>query len=201
MQPTPGPIVTNRDVEEAARDTLKWWLPYYLGRIDVDHGRAPTATREPRSYNVASEDDRWAEETPPSLIVVSPGTVDDPEVHGEFASYAATWQVNVGVTAGGATEKGSRELASRYAAAVRYVLVQQGDLGGLAQRTRWMGERYDIVARRRALMACEVLAHVRVLRTVDGRGPIPRVRPTNPRDPAAETPTPIEIETRVSVQP
>jgi hypothetical protein len=187
----PGPIVLPSDVEAAVRETLNAWVPHYLAHIDEQAGLDRGTTEAPRLWDIASENaTRWREETAPVAIVACPGTVEDPELHGEAGSYAAWWQVNIGVTAAGATEEGSRGLAGRLAGAVILALAQQGDMGGLAETTRWLGVRTDDMPRRRGVAAAEVLAHVRVRRVVDTRGLIPRDLPADPTDPPAATPTP-----------
>lgn len=193
-QPTPGPIVLTADVETAVRDTLKTWVPFYLADIDDQQDRprsGPGATVPPRSWSIASENDRWLEETAPALLVACPGTMDQPERHGAGGSYGAWYQVNIGVTASGATEAGSRDLVSRHAGAVVYTLAQQRTMGGLVEDTEWLGHRADVIDRDRKLAAVEILARVYVGGVVDTRGPlIPRDVPPTPTDPAAPTPTP-----------
>lgn len=184
-----GPIITGGDIEQAMAATLKAWVPFYLARIDEALDLVAGTTQPPLVYGVSSAMHRWAEQVPPALIVVSPGLVGTPEMHGDSGGYTATWQVNIGVTVGGATEDGSRALAHRHAAAVRYVLAQQGSLDGLALATWWVGEQYDVVEARRSLMAAEVLAHVQVGRTVDTRGDLPGIPPVDPLPPYPPTPT------------
>lgn len=197
-QPTAGPIVLQSDIERAVRDTLKATVPFYLAEIDEQLGLARGTTKPPRTWGIASEDDRWLEETPPALLVVCPGTVDEPVKHGDRGSYGAWWQINIGVTVGGATEEGTRELAARHAGAVQLVLGQQADMGGLAADTVWQGTRSDVVGRERTLMACEVLAYVRIARVFDTRGGlVPRTLPPEPTSPAAPTPTPTGVRIRV----
>lgn len=196
-QPSPGLIVLPSDVEVAVRDTMRHWLPFYLAEIDEQQDRERGTTTIPRTWDVASDNDtRWLDETPPALLVVCPGTVDDPSLYGDAAAYGAWWQVNIGVTASGATEAGSRALAGRLAGAVTYTIAQQGDMGGLAERSRWRGVRTNVVARQRSVMAAEVLAHVYVRNVVATRGLLPRTRPTDPTDPAAPTATASGVRVR-----
>lgn len=195
---TPGPIVLPYDVEVAVRDTLKRWVPFYLADIDEREGRERGTTRPPRTWDVASDNNtRWLEETPPALLVACPGTFGDPEPHNDEASYGAWWQGSVGIAVGGATVEGSRLLAGRHAAAITYVLAQQGDMGGLAEKTVWLGMRSDVVGRSRDVIACEVPWRLYIRRVVDTRGLIPRDLPEVPTDPA--DPTPLATGSRVRV--
>jgi len=195
----PGPIVLPSDVELAVRDTLQEWVPFYLADIDRQQQRAAGTTRPPRTWDIASDGERWMEETPPALLVACPGTVGDPALEGPDGHYSAVYQVNVGVTAGGATEQGTRALAGRYAGAIIYTLGQQGDMGGLADATWWRGVRTDVIARQRTLMATEVLAHVRIARVIATRGPhLPQTRPVDPTDPPLPSRTPSGLRVRVT---
>lgn len=197
-QPSPGPMVTNGDVAAAVRDTMREWVPFYLAQVDDDHDLERGTTAPPRLWLTRSELGRFADEEPPILIVACPGTIGDPVRHkGSSASYGAWFQVNIGVTAGGATEDGSYDLADRLGAAVLYTVAQQGDMGGLAAGSVWKGNRSDPVPPARRLMASETLVHVFVDRIVDSRGVLPRAVPPDPTDPADPTPTPSGV--RVSV--
>jgi hypothetical protein len=185
---TPGPIVLHSDIEAAVRDTMRHWVPHYLADIDAQQGRARGTTQKPRTWDIASDNDtRWLEETPPRLLVACPGTIGEPELHGDAGSYGAWWQGSIGIAVGGATEAGSRALAGRHAGAILYTLAQQGDMGGLAAQTRWGGTRTDVAGRDRNVVACEVPFRLYVERVVDTRGLIPRDLPAVPTDPAAPT--------------
>ena len=177
-QPTAGPIVLFSDIEVAVRDTLQAWVPFYLAEIDeqADPPRPRGTTGAPRAYDVAHEDSqRWLEATPPSLLVVCRGTVDAPQRHGKDAAYGAWWQVNIAVTAGGATEAGTRDLAGRHAGAIYAVITQQPDMGGLCEDARWMGAQADPADRNPDVLVAEIEAHVYVPHVIATRGPlIPR---------------------------
>lgn len=192
-----GPVVTPPDVEFAVRDTLRDSMPWYLGQVDVDNGLPRASTTPPRSYVTRSENERWAEETPPALVVACPGFANEPQKHGPRGSYGAWFQVNVGVTVGGATEEGTRQLAGRHLAAVLLVLGQQPDMGGLAKDTDIVGATIDTIPPQRTLIGCEVVANVYVARVLDTRGLIPRDLP-DPPDPIDQTPVPTGLRVRVT---
>jgi hypothetical protein len=197
LQPDPGPIVLHSDIEAAVRDTLKEWVPYYLAEIDEAQGRDRGKTEAPRAWITRSEGDPWLEQTPPALLVHCAGTIDKPKKHGPSATYGAWWQVNIGITAGGATEQGSFDLAGRMAGAVLYVVTQQSDMGGLAGETLWGGSSIAPVPPHRTVMACECIAELWIAHVVDTRGDLPRVAPTPRSDPADPVPTPTSSRIRV----
>jgi hypothetical protein len=186
-QPDPGPIVLPSDIELATKAILEDWIPFYLADIDEQQGRDRGTTRTPRLYDIASDtDQRWLEEVPPAVLIACPGTTNDPERHNDTASYGAWWQINIAVTAAGATELGSRDLAGRLGGAIVYTLTQQSDLGGLAADARWRGLRLDVIDRGRGIAACEVLGEVYVAQVVQTRGMLPRDLPVVPTNPADE---------------
>lgn len=193
---TVGPVVTPVDVEIAVRETFAETMPFYLAEIDEQHGLVRGTTKPPRLYIARNENERWDEETPPVLVVACPGTIGEPVRHGARGTYGAWYQVNIGVTVGGATEQGSRALAGRHLAALMLVIGQQPHMGGLAHDTVWLGGRTDPIAPQRTLMGAETLANVYVRHVLDTRGLIPRDLPDDPTDPAAATPTPTSVRVR-----
>jgi hypothetical protein len=193
VQVAVGPVVTAADIEQAVLQTLQAWVPFYLAEIDDQHDLDRGTTAPPRSWSVRSTDDRWLEEVPPALVVACPGTIGNPERHGDGASYSAWWQVNVGVAVGGATEAGARALAGRHAAAVSLVFGQQPAMGGLCDDAVWLGVRTDVIAEQRDVLATEVAARVRVARVLDTRGNLPRTPPDPPTDLPPDSPVPDQV--------
>lgn len=195
-----GPIILNGDVELAVLQMLRGddpdgttgWLAFYLAQIDAERGRQEP-TPLPLSWATASEGTRWDEETPPALLVFTPGPTAGPR-HGPRASYRATWPVNVGITAGGATESGTRMLANIYAGAVQLALPQHADLGGLAARTSWLGSRSDVLPRNRKMLAAEIALEVEIARVIDTRG---LTLPSDPTDPGSTPPVPVGQRIRI----
>lgn len=169
-QTSPGPIVLPSDVAFAVKDTLATWVPYYLREIDDQQGRDPGTTTPPRSWSVSTEMDRWLEETPPAGLVV-PGGLGDMERHGKDASYGGWFRVNIGISAGGATEEGIYDVASRLVMAVAATFAQQADMGGLAQDARFI-DANTAPTRNRKLVAAEIITSVYVRRIVASRGPL-----------------------------
>lgn len=191
----PGPVFLPSNLERAVCGTLREWLPYYLSVVDEQEGLDPGTTTAPRFYDAASDDEkRWQEETPPAVLVISPGTTGDPERHGNKAEYGAWWQVNIAVTAGGATEAGSRDLASRLGGAITLVVAQQGDFGETVDRTEFKGIRIDKLDRERSKMIAEVVCECWIPSVVSTRGPLkPLEAPSDPTDPAAPIPQPDSV--------
>jgi hypothetical protein len=191
----PGSVFLPATLERAVCETLREWMPFYLSRVDEQEGLDPGTTHAPRFYDAASDDERrWQEEVPPAVLVISPGTTGDPELHGNKAEYGAWWQVNIAVTAGGATEAGARDLASRLGGAIVFVVAQQGDFGETVTRTKFLGIRIDKLDRERAKMIAEVVCECWIPDMVSTRGPLkPLEAPTDPTDPAPPIPQPDSV--------
>lgn len=198
----PGSVFLASKLERAVCETLKEWMPYYLTVVDEQEGLEPGTTHPPRFYDAASDDEkRWQEEVPPAVLVISPGTTGDPERHGNQGAYGAWWQLNIAVTAGGATEPGARDLASRLGGAITLVVAQQGDFGETVKETLFRGIRIDKLDRERAKMIAEIACECWIPNIVSTRGPLrPLEAPEVPSDPAAPIPQPDSVSVRADFE-
>jgi hypothetical protein len=136
-----GEAVIGSDVETAAITTLKLWLPTYLREFERRTGREPNVLQAPRSWSTAAEFFQEQGAALPAAIVVSPGTVDTPERHGD-GSYSAWWRLELAILLTAKDKPSANELAKLYAAAVRMILVQKPSLGGVASAVEWEGDQY-----------------------------------------------------------
>lgn len=198
------PAFIDSQVEEHIRAVMQQSFAWYLRRFDDADGLpAGTSTLVPRTFGVSSEETRFAEQDPPSLLVVCPGTVGDLQTHGAKEHLSAWLQVNVSITAGAATEAGVRRISHRLCGAAREILAHQVP-GGPVDRVQILGWRTDLVTRSRQLLACGVRAGVRVDRVLDHRGVVPPPARV-PSDPAAgatyEIPDSAVIAVKRSEQP
>lgn len=162
--------------ERAVVDTLHRWEVTYLSEIErqrpeLDVGNLPRIKR----YTTRSEFDSLpGDELLPLVVVVSPGTADEPTKLG--GKYRASWDVAVVILVSAREEV--RRVASYYAAALRAALVQHPSLGGQASGCDWVGERYDVLdsTDERTLAAVRMLFEVGQDDVLDPRG--------GPRDPS-----------------
>jgi len=202
----PGPIADDGLAEERVLAQLKLWLP----RMLAEHCEARGVAMDPlpdadRGYFVSSFEQKWAEQLPPAVMVVSPGTLGDPILRGAKGRVAQWQQMNVTITVGGATEEGTRGKAHRMAAAVRRILLQQvpceaGDAGGVRIiNARPLGQRYDLRLRTRSKqrLACGVRVALLVDGVVDTRG----VFPNHPNDTDFLVPSSYETEVTRAITP
>jgi len=142
--PVFGPLIDERDVQHAVRDTITLWIETYLAvverKIEVD----PRTLLLPRSYVLKDDGtlDKRPEDQIPSVVILCPGTAGDPRMDGE-GLYRVPYAVNVAVIVSAMDEVSTSDLAKFYAAAIRNLLVHNGSLGGFAESTRWRGSRND----------------------------------------------------------
>lgn len=137
-----GPLRHGGEIEDAVLASLQLWLPDYLREVERQAGLDAEVLEGPRSIGWAPEMTKWPEDQLPSLIVVSPGTSEDPERDGEGV-HRARFALNVGVVASAADERDTRRLAQLYGAVVRGCLLQHRILAEEIQVVAWNGEGYD----------------------------------------------------------
>lgn len=137
-----GELITPEDVDQAVIATLKLWLPTYLGQIELERGLEQGFLPRPvaASYANTLETDEFGDHMLPAVIVTTSGTVGEPIITGDGA-YLANWSAIVSSIVRGQRGPLTRQVASLFEGCVRRVLVQQGDLGAFARRTRWLQTR------------------------------------------------------------
>jgi len=186
-----GPFVGPAHVRDAVEATLNLWAATYVGeavRQTVGRNLNPPLT--------SFED--WVNEPgitglnptmAPRYVVAVPGTVGDPQRHGD-GTYRAIWQVLVNVWMWGPDYQTTEDYLGYYLVALRMALCQHPSLGGFAESTHWAGERYAQAA---PPTAFHTWGHgvLTVLVTVDGvlnayAGP--STVPANPATPPVPPP-------------
>jgi hypothetical protein len=139
-----GDIIDVDTIEQAARATLEAWLPSHLAHQERRKGLPARTIPLPRSWPTVDEFDPEPHEQLPSIVLVSPGTVGEPERR-QGGRIRATWRLEIVFAVAARDERQARMIRSVYAAAIRSAL-EQGDptLGGVAERTRWAGDEHAI---------------------------------------------------------
>jgi len=190
-----APLVAVPQLETAAVDQLRAWLPAYVAEVERQMGLDARFIELPRSYQSASQQDVLPEEQSPAILVVSPGTDGDPErindmTNPDAISYASWFQLSVVAGVHSVDEVSARALAGYYAAAIRGVMVQRPTIDGFTRGTVWSGEEIygnPDTARNRSRAACVVHFRTRVEGLVTpGAGPTQADLP--PDDPYAPWP-------------
>lgn len=150
-------------VEDAVAATVGLWVSPTLTAVETDAGVTPGTVARPRSLVCRSVFDVWAEQSLPAISVECPGTIRPPEQLGAGV-WVVVWDVRVSAIVSAGDKATTRRMAQWYAAALRWVFLTQGSLGGLAAGTRWDGERYDELpeAQSRTVVAATIQLSVSV---------------------------------------
>lgn len=160
MPRTLGPLFSSWSLEQAARGLLypdRGLLGAYLDEISRQVGQAAVRVERPRSVTVRERASRFADEQLPTIILVCPGTIGEPQRDGE-GLYSATWQMTVAAVSQATDPDIARAVASDLCVAATAVLLHElPRLPGVVS-AMWAGEAADDVPigndqRSRAIMA------------------------------------------------
>lgn len=119
-----GTTVSTDEVEDAVLAQLQEWFPTYLAWTEQRKGLDPHALPVPRSWNVMPDVEKWPEYQLPAIIVVSPGTTQDP-VRRSRGIYRATYGISVAWYISASDQDSTRLLNRYYAGLIRTLLLQQ----------------------------------------------------------------------------
>jgi hypothetical protein len=141
-----GVYVTGSDILVAVRETIQKWSYTYLAEMARHDGQNPALISGlfpdfasfPSSLDISS---RLDEQQMPACVIVVPGIPLKPYRHGN-GKLDAGFDVGIGIAVTGQDVETTRKLAQLYGAAVRLLILQQGDLGGLATGVAWNKESY-----------------------------------------------------------
>jgi len=192
-----GPLFDEGQIETAALETLRLWLPDYLreARRQKDYPEiAPV-----KSWGVSSEYDRWPEEGLPAVIVMVPGTREDPEAEGD--DYQPTYGLSVAVECAAGRGDVARRIAQIYGAAVVGTIMHRRSLGTdtLLRVTKWRGSSNTTVGidQRRTRVSVEQMFDVFVPSAFNVMvGPTETTEPTEPLPDEWPEVTDADVETR-----
>lgn len=127
--------------------TLHTWSPTYIGE----------AIRQTASLglNPALQNfEDWVNEPgivavnpsmAPRFVVHVPGTVGTPERHGD-GTYRATWIVEISLWLWGTDYQTTEDYLGYYVTALREAVLQHPSLGGFAETSKWVSEKYKQIA-------------------------------------------------------
>lgn len=180
-----GPMPTLAAACVALRDTIRLWLATYLRERERRSGRAYGALPSLRGWRIFTESlDAEPGDQFPLLVIVAPGIPDAP-VLGANGILRARYEMGASIIVNGPDFDSTLALAGEYGAALRGVLAQHGSLGGVADATLILGERYDQIASEsaRTIMAAEVVVSVRLGGGVALRGGGPSEPSADPLPP------------------
>lgn len=150
-----GPLIVETDVDYAVIETLKLWLPHYLGQVETERnlGAHFLPRPKPRSITNALDDDEYPDQLLP-CVVVTTAQIDDFTKYGD-GNYSGVFAVEVSsVVRGprparkrtGELRGGTRFLAALWSGSVRRCIEHQQSLGGFAAEVRPQSARLRPVA-------------------------------------------------------
>ncbi len=135
-------VITDDQVEDAVRATLKLWIPSRLSEIEDQLSLSVGYYQRPVAYAVRTDFDKFPEEMLPAVIVVSLGVGDNPAKTGRGV-YRAKWNIGVVCVAASLDQEDSRRAAYRIGAAARASLIHRQSLDGALSATvrgvDWVG--------------------------------------------------------------
>jgi hypothetical protein len=157
------PIIGGDQVEEAIKDTLKYWMNTYIRQVEFQRGEDADAIPLPRSYEITTDVDDFPESQLPAVVIISPGLDGEPFKTGD-GNYRAMWAVGVAVICSGNDRASTNKLSKIYGSVVRAILLQKNSLRGFAADTEWLDESYDDVPADagRTLAAAQIIFRVSV---------------------------------------
>jgi hypothetical protein len=197
-----GIIVDAGEIEEAAQDTLERWMRTYLA--EKERQRGWVAGKLPPPFGPAivnsSESPFDRDQQPGAWLWVGDAEDIEADAGGE---YTAAWPLTVSVAVSTGDHARTRQLARVYIAALRALLVQRGDLGGIADHTTWTAESYDDgpASRERTLVVASARFRVQVPDvTTWGTGPLaPDLPPQDPYADPGDGPDVVEVNTALTI--
>jgi hypothetical protein len=195
---TIGPIIDAAQLENKIQDNLQKWIGTYLHELEDQEGTPRGSYPEPRSYTRVNNFANFPEDQMPIVLIVSTGLTERPYQEGD-GSYTVKWGVTIGLIVETRGRAAVRDLAQKYAAVIRALMVQKGDQEGFAVATEWTTEGYQDVGqlKQRSIAAARVQFAVEVegvtLRRSGPAEPIP-----DPADDSAHGDWPVAGQGKVT---
>lgn len=134
-----GPIVGGHTVQEAIYNTLEMWLPAYIAEFNRVLGGPILKT--PTVYRLKPDNRQLTPNMDASVFVSCTGTLHPPERHSHQTR--AVWQAQVSLCVNGSMDwQETQAITFAYGAAARTAIAQHESLNGVAETTKWTGEKY-----------------------------------------------------------
>ena len=118
-----GPMISASEIEEAAIETVKFWLPTYCAEMERRLSLRKGTLIAPQNYTNRNSFDTVEGEKTPKIVVICTGLGAGPLKHA--AAYSAMWRVGVGVATGAKTERECNRNVKAYAAAIRSLMMHK----------------------------------------------------------------------------
>ena len=134
-----GPLKGGHTIQEGFYNTLQKWLPAYLAEFNRNLGGEILSPV--KEYRQRPDFRTLSPKPEASMLVVCDSTIGKPERRN--SGTRSTWAVKLSVFMAGTTDwQETQALTYAYGAAARAAISQHPSLGGIAETTLWVGERY-----------------------------------------------------------
>lgn len=139
-----GFIKTGTDLENAARNTLRTWVPTYLREIELQKELGTSGVLPlPQSYLVAEELDQQQGNELPAIVLLSPGLSGNRPMQEGDGTIRAYFHLGIGVLVAANNSENTKRMVRLYTAVVRAIMLQKQSLGDFANGVTWLDESYD----------------------------------------------------------
>ena len=139
-----GPLVTPVDIDNAVLDKLKFWLPTYVNRMQVERDLSASLPKLKFFGNTLAEGE-LLDHPAPAVIVTTAKTTKT--LGGPNYRYEATWDVTITLLVRGRIPKETRNTASLMEGALRRCVLQKCRTNnGPLNDIEWMGTEVAPVA-------------------------------------------------------
>lgn len=137
-------MVSAAQIEHAALDIIKEWIPDYLEEYENAMGWRKGTLPIPENYMNRNSFDIDAGEDIPKVIAISPGLQGQPIMSGGN-QYRAIWQLGIGVAHAHEDEEVANEMIKAYGTVIHKLLTDKQTLGGFPgiAQIDWVGETFD----------------------------------------------------------
>lgn len=134
-----GNIYGGHSVQEAFYTTIKKWFPTYIAEMNRQLGAE--VLKDPKEYRFRPDNKTNPRGVEADILVTVPGTTGRPERLQD--AWRVNFTVDVIIFIYGTTDwQETQALTYAYAACLRAIALQKGDLGRFAVQTLWDSEEY-----------------------------------------------------------
>lgn len=188
-----GPLIAFSDVEYSLLGHIKLWVNTFLAARERKVGVTPGSIARPKSWITKQTFSMLpGEDRTPLIVIVSNGTPEPPNRHGE-GTYDVEFRMAVTALCHGREATIARRLAGHYQAALLDLLLKKKTFilfnGGKVRLNEWLGIALDDLDESTSRTLCSArLEFTAVVRDFTGSFGGPDAIPLTPLDPQPDLP-------------